>query len=394
MNITQAREKGFIIGILGLVLIEFFTTMYLQIADLQSTRVVGYYKLFLLAFLIGGINIKKVPKAIIVWSTLFFVMFTLNQCLNPLYLNYSSIKNSFLNGGIYYFIKYTYFIFAVAAFYSLEDKTKVAKSILNLVEILILINSLFVLIGLFSNIELFRSYPYSDRFGYNGLFNKTNEVSFLYIIILANGYYKFLKNGKVNWLRLIYITLISALLGTKTVWLFISMAGLFHILVQSKIRKKVKYIIIGSLFLAFTFIDKILTFLFSMSPFWNQFLEKHSIVSLVFSLRDQALIRNMEYISENWDLINFFIGGAFYTQYYRLTEMDGPDLFLFFGTIGTVVYFMIFGMIFMKKNNLILNGLIIIILICGLFGGALLMSSLCMILMFLVSFNLNKKYKD
>lgn len=133
-------------------------------------------------------------------------------------------------------------------------------------------------------------------------------------------------------------------------------------------------------------------FLFDLFPFWDKLQQKHGLLTLLLSKRDILLYSALDYVTNNWNILNYLIGGAYYSDSFAITQMDGPDLFIFFGLLGTIIYGLMFYIIFFKKN-IIINGLTIIILICGFLAGALLMSPMSMIFLFLVNYTLFKTNK-
>jgi hypothetical protein len=133
--------------------------------------------------------------------------------------------------------------------------------------------------------------------------------------------------------------------------------------------------------------------LFNLFPFWDKLQEEYGLLTLLLSKRDILLNHAIGYVNENWTIINYLIGGPYYSKNFILSQMDGPDLFLFFGLLGTIIYGIICYNIFFKKNKII-NGLTIIIIICGMLAGALLMSPVSMIFLFLVTFTLYNTEKQ
>ncbi|WP_377716137.1 hypothetical protein [Pseudofulvibacter geojedonensis] len=285
-------------------------------------------------------------------------------------------------GSIYYLIRYLYILVFVAFFLNLKDK-KIADNLLNIFKYVLVVNSIFILFGVLTEFKILTSYPRSlERFGSDGLFNKVNEVSHLYNILIANLYYNYIKSKKDLWL-LLYIVVISTFLGTKTVLLFLSLLLIFHLTVIAK-RKKIFRIIlcfIGVVFILF--FDKIMSFVFNLSPFWKELTVKYDIFTLLFSKRDLLFIKVLEYFDTYWNKVNFLIGGSFYSRNFIFTQMDIVDVFIFFGGIGTIVYILFIIRYFSSNVNRFAIIIFSFVFFCGLLSGALFLSVLSMIYLYL-----------
>jgi len=276
--------------------------------------------------------------------------------------------------------------------YSRKDKSVIVSKSFKFIEFLLLINAALMVIGFLFDLEIFKSYVKSSRFGYDGIFNKVNEVSNIYSIYLVYLYQCVFITKTRHWGFFMVMVLICLLLGTKTILLLYCLLFVYHFFFVVKSSKPLKITILVLVFGFISFFEKIIICLFDLFPFWDHLQEKYGLLTLLFSKRDILFYNTMTYINSNWNEINYFIGGGFYSKSFAISQMDGPDLFLFFGIVGTFIYLYIFSIIFLKKNNTVLNGLILIVLICGFFGGGLLNSGMSMILLFLVSTVLNEKY--
>ncbi len=377
--------------ILALFLVEFIATLLLQFGEPSKTRLVGVYKFFFQVVILLSIDYKNLNKKILYLFITLTLIFSLNQLLNPIFNK--DFNWLFLKGSIYYYDRYIYVILFALMIYSRQDSDRIINKTLKIAEYILVANLALIIIGLLFKIDFFKSYPRSIRFGYDGLFNKVNEVTFIYSIYLIYLYYKSFIIKSRKWIFFIIVSIISLLIGTKVMLLFLALLFVFHFVVVYKKNKGLKVIAIGLILGFIIFFQKITYFVLELFPFWNKLKEEYGLMTLLLSKRDFLFYQSIDYMSANWRFINYFIGGAFYSNSFAISQMDGPDLFLFFGGIGTLVYLSLFVVIFMKKNNIIINGLILIILICGLLGGALLMSPLSMVLLFIVSYSLNKMHK-
>lgn len=383
-NNKHSKENLFVFFVVGLFLIEFITTFYTYFLELKTVRIVGVYKLVFQCFLLTIISYRKASKYIYLPLLLLIGFFIANQIINPIILE--NFEFQVFRGSIYYLDRFIFiFIFILAYTTTIKD-IQIVKKTVKYIELILFINTFIIIFGVVSDIEFFDSYPGSRaRFGSDGLFNKVNEVSFIYMIYITHLYIKFLKN-KSKFILLIFIALCSLLLGTKTIFLFLFLLLIFHFVYFLGIKRKwIRFISLGILLITIVFFKEITYSYFHLFPFWKDLSEQHDLITLLFSKRDLLFLNNVEYVNASWQGINYFIGGPFYTDKFRLTQMDGPDLYLFFGLIGLFVYFYLCSKLFLERKNIIKNSLILIVFICGLFSGALLMSVVSLIYLYLVS---------
>jgi len=382
------NENFFVFFIVGLFFIEFFTTIFTYFLELRTVRIVGVYKLIFQCFLILTISYRKIPKLISFLTLSLILIFCINQLYNPILSKTSTAQ--ILTGSIYYFDRYFFIFIFIIAFKTNNINNGTIKKILKYIKYILFINAIIIIFGALTGIDFFTSYPHSlSRFGSDGLFNKVNEVSFIYMIFITHLYLEFLKD-KSKLPLLLFIIISTLFIGTKTIFLFLFLFLAFHFVFvlgkQSKWFSAVSLILI--VFLT-AFYKPIAELYFDIFPFWHELSEKHNLITLLLSKRDILFYNNLEYIKSTWEVVNYFIGGPYYTEEFKITQMDGPDLYLFFGFLGTLVYFYMFSKFFLNRKEKIRNALVIIILFCGLLSGALLFSVLSLIYLFLVIVPLN-----
>lgn len=378
-------QHHIIIGALALIfIIEFIATFLLNILNFESTRVTGYYKIGLQLFFLSTIFFNKILLKIIYSIAILASLVCVNQLiLNPIF--FENLNFNFLKGSLYYFNKYIYVFIFIVAFYSWKHKDIIVNYTMSIIEKLLIINSFFILMGFFFEISFFKSYhPDSIRFGYDGFFNKVNEVSYLYMIFLLNLYHSAIKKHKRKFL-FGYIIFISLLLGTKVIILFLGLLSLFHLLVVIKLHKRYKILLSTLILIVLVFIKTILNFLFNLFPFWEKLNDEYSLITLLSSKRNLLVLDNIEYFKNNWTWLNYFIGGSFYTENFAFCQMDFFDPFMIFGATGVIIYMFLIKKYFFDKRNTIKNGLLIIIFICGTFAGGLLLSTMSMVYLFFTS---------
>lgn len=388
--ISRYRNNFVITLIICLFIIELAPTLLRFQGYFATTRIVGIYKIIFQLAILFLIDYRKLNKRLAYLIIMLSSIFTLGLVLNPL------LKTEFnwllLKGSIYYFDRYIFIFLFALMIYSRKDKSIIISKSLKYIEYILIANAVLMVLGFLFDLKIFESYITSSRFGYDGIFNKVNEVSCIYSIYLIYLYYCVFITKTKHWSLLLTIALISLLLGTKTILLLFSLLFVFHFFFVIKNNKPLKIIVLVLLSAFIYFFEKIINFLFGLFPFWDQLQKKYGLLTLLLSKRDILLNDTINYVSQKWNGINYIIGGGYYTKSFAISQMDGPDLFFFFGGLGVIIYFLMFGMVFLKKNNTILNGLIIIVLISGLLSGGLLMSGMSMVLLFLVSCIFDKNF--
>ena len=304
-------------------------------------------------------------------------------------LFFDSINFQLLEGSIYFFDKYIYIFIFILAFCSWKDRIQILNKSINIIEKILIVNALFIIFGFLFELDFLKSYPGSQRFGYDGLFTNRNQLSSLYLIFIARVYFDFLQNSS-KFKLLLFLIFVSLLIGTKIILLFLFLILVYHFCFILK-RKVIYRVLIGCLvFSLFIYFKSIANYLFNLFPFWENIGESLSLRSMLFSTRDLVLIQSIDYIKENWTVLNYFIGGSFYTKSFRLIEMDFFAPIMIFGILGFIGYMILIKQYFFERNNFITNSIILIIVICGFLGGGLFVSTPAMIYLYLMSQSMKK----
>lgn len=274
----------------------------------------------------------------------------------------------------YYFIKYTFLFFLFPIINAL-DNTKMNK-IVNVLLWIAKINIIFIVIGFLFKVDVFKSYPYTARYGYNGILPIQGAGSYFYIFMLSVVYYRyyvaykmFKKASKKTYIDMIIIVLGSLLVGTKAIFLFILL--LFFIDVYFRLKQKI--ILISTLVVSgivfFLFCDAIVLAMLKFLNLHESLYIDNSLLTFLTSKRDILFHDAMNYISENWNIVNYFIGGIDFNTI--RVEFEIVDIFLFFGVIGIIIYALFFKNVFFQKNQIIYNLILSAILIISFLSGNL-----------------------
>lgn len=330
----------------------------------------------------------KIYKKAYAKSLIFIlILFVLTYVLNNFLLQNTNFSVN-VKANLDYLIKVSMLPYMLIPFL-LIDKTTTRLGI-NLVLILFWINAVAILIGVIFKIETLETYYHDVRFGYKGLYNRSTYVSYLFVFVILYYYYNWRK--RLNGALLIYLLFccfISVFVGTKRIYLFLILLGVFHF-IDAKLYKK-------KLFWVFIVISTILSVvnivaigLFLKSTFDKLFLvyENHGVLSAITSYRSNLLIRYYnEHIVNNWSFLNYIFGGPYFQT--TRPEMDFIDLYLILGFTGVFSYIYIarkFLFNFSTKNNALLFLFVMLILFTFTSSGTIFSGNFALLLIVFKSY--------
>lgn len=265
-----------------------------------------------------AINLKK--KKIVFHIILLVSLFITAQL---------TIKPNFDLIIISNFIKY---LFPIVLFWSLKNND--SEKTFKIYEWLLVFNSILIVAGFVFEINIFNTYR-GSRFGYNGLLVTSATSTYFYIIALAYLYFKHKKRIFKAWLT--YLIIISmVLLGTKSVFLaFVFFLGVF---IVSNYSKKIAFIGI-SLLIVFCF--TVFLNVFFGDNFFGRITTEKGVLTSLLSYRNELFFnRTLPYINENWNFVNYLIGGI--NNISTRSQMGFIDIFYFFGIIGGFYYLFLY----------------------------------------------------
>jgi hypothetical protein len=268
----------------------------------------------------------------------------------------------------------------------------IISEVLKLVQTIALINIIFMLAGLLFDVELFQSYPYSERFGVNGIFARTSEASFIYIFCIILSYFELNRKDKGISIKFITYLTASLLIGTKAILLFLALLVFIHFTYKvSKNTKALFYSVIATfVILSIKFYNQMIDFIFAKTPFWERVYMDYGILGVITSTRNRNFTSSMEYIKDNWNWINYLFGG--YDFLNKRPEMEFVDIFLFFGFFGLLVYLWAINHFFLKEiKDKIKFSILVEFLIVVTFVGNFFSSVLIGMIFYLISFKLKDK---
>lgn len=288
------------------------------------------------AVIFGSFFFRRIPKSLQSIYGLLFVLFSIFL-----------LNNVYYGTDFNYFFKYSCFLFFAPLFFFNVDDVLWKKNVVNTMKCLAYINLFFIIYGLLTDVQLYKTY-YS-RFGYNGLLLTAMQSTYFYIssIVLAI---------KMKDKTFLLVSIISSLfVGTKILFGFLLFAGFY--LAFSEIKKpKTRVRVLISLTSIFTAIS----LMFFNQKTFKEIIETEGFLTALSSTRNNLLISTWNSLSE----INFnMITGGVKLKDFRV-EMELIDVLMYFGIIGAVVFFFFFKLL---KNNFVKNELSLFYFIVILF---------------------------
>jgi hypothetical protein len=275
------------------------------------------------------------------------------------------------------FLDWSYFFFKAIFFFMLviifkDYKKEFFEKTLNALHVIAKINLLFMIIGMVFDINIFKSYPNSERFGFNGLIPEPGISSYFYILLAIVFYIKFIYEKSTS-VDLILMLSAILLLGTKSGILFIFILLLVHVLNLFKNSISRIIFLVPLITLFFFLKDKIISIAINSYSFGPSIYNKYGLITFITSKRDLLLKEAIIYIQDHWNILNYIVGGV-NLRLYRV-EFEFVDIFLFSGITGLTIYFLFIKNIFFnKKQYWVYNILLLSVLLISSLGGNLFLS--------------------
>ncbi len=271
--------------------------------------------------------------------SIWFVLFLGGQLLYSTQINFTYNFSE----NITHFNKYLFVFIAYFAFYRIENFEQPFKKVLKIMENLLLLNSIFIIVGFILKIILFTTYlkngAYAWRFGYSGIVPVQNEATMFMFLVVSYFYHRHFIAGVKSWK--FYCVLLSALLlGTKGIYIFLIFLFLFHFFQKlSAQKRKLAFVLV------LIAIAGIYYFLQTKSAqvlleYYLSRQKRNCFIPMLLSNRNTFFELKFLGTVKDWTPFNFLIGGQDRTVF--LMEMDFFDAFLFLGVIGSVVLFILY----------------------------------------------------
>jgi O-antigen ligase len=385
MNILKAKaiefikSNGFLMGALVLILSNFITKYLLFVRPISnvvypSTMVKFAFILIVLLLFVKNHLKTKISIAV---AVLFF-LFLIN-----LIDDYKLFTKQLVIENIHYFLKHIFLFLLIPVIYSL-GKNSILKTI-NWLVVIGVANVGLMFLGFIFDINLFKSYPNTARFGYNGVLPIQGVGTFFYAFLILISFFKAYqeKNNRTLWTYFLIILIGSILLGTKASYLFtmLFLIGLLFLYIKNKVLIFTFFIAVG-LFIA-VFFKKIIMKMIALQNIGKDIYEEKGVFTFLMSKRDLLFQKALAHINKEWTVVNYFVGGLNFKSI--RVELELIDIFLFFGILGVIVYCWMIKSFFYIKGNPLYNYFLALVLFISMLTGNL-FSSITNTLFFVIAF--------
>lgn len=379
MNLFRYLIKNKELCLILLLVIFNFATKYLIYETNYDHKFYpsAYYKAFLFVIVLVAFFKQNLKE-----QTGIFVLILLFAFCLDLVFSFKDYDQHYFVNRSYYLIKHLFFLLLIPIILHLDKK--VLAKLIDAIIILARINLILVIIGLIFQLNIFKSYPNSLRFGYNGLLPIQGAGSFFYVFIITLLYFRVnqsIRNKTLTQFQiveLIVFVVSSLIIGTKSIYLFVSFVFMIDLVFRLN-RKKELALMLSTLLVVFLFFkEKIIYKIQGLQNLKHDIYGDYGFLTFVTSKRDLLLKKAFNFISENWSLNNYIAGGIDF-RVHRV-EFEIVDVFLFFGILGVIAYYMVFKKFFVikyvkkDKMRMLYNALLISTLFIGVLSGNLVSS--------------------
>lgn len=380
----ERRTKALLPWLLALlVILGFFTKLMKKQFGLTEHII---YPSTLIKILIFGLFfmflITQQKRKHLLWLVVLVTIFSLG------------LLSDSLNGfPIFYYDRLNYlskYIFALVAFWNFNNlfSNPITKTMIEMLKKIGVVNAIFLVLGILLQIEIFSTYPFSSRHGYDGIISLQGEATFFYMFLISVTYIEWIQKKEESWKLIIFV--ISALLaGTKALLLFVFLLTLIHILFVCK-DKILKLSTILTLIAGLFFSNFLMKFIVKIFPYAQNLIAEHGLMAFVTSERNLLFLEAKGFISNNWSTMNYLFGGINYSEH--RVEFEPVDVFLFFGSVG-IILFLSWLFSLYKKTSLLFKILYSIILLVGFLSGSL-FTSILNALLFAICISYLKQIMD
>lgn len=293
-----------------------------------SALIKGGFIIVALVYSLYSLNTFR--KQLLLFLTgMTFAFFVGQYTFNDLTLGEHILKNTI------YFGRYVFVFILVLVF--VEKRMLVTnKAVYTVYEKIVVLNSILIVLGLVFDIALFRTYFY--RFGYNGLFMAPSISTFFYALALTYFLNHYLLYKK-KLAELILVSIVCFLTGTKALVLFFCLSAFYWAWIHQWYLKKWLYVALTLMgILIFVFKKTIYDFLYIGFKGNFELYEQDGLITALTSFRNLKLKENfLPLMEEKWGIWNYIFGGTDFVKY--RVEFEVFDVILFFGILGSVVYF-------------------------------------------------------
>ena len=275
-------------------------------------------------------------------------------------------------------------LFILACFAQKNHLIIIQKNV-KIIKVAALVNLPFIILGIITNSNILKSYPNSDRFGFNGFLTSSSSASYFYIALMIILYFQYIKLKKRKYLLVLLIQVFASLLmGTKTIWFFLILLSFIHfcVIINKNYRRFFQTLTTLLLVLTLIFWNKTKMFIVGLFSFGEEIYNEHGFISVILSTRDLYLKETLTHVIENGTILNILFGGI-NVKIIRV-EFEFVNMFYFFGVFGTIIYFLFLKEAFYRENRSLLKILLFFaFMITGALSGGLFYSVSSSVLLYI-----------
>ena len=333
----------FFIGDVSRKIAVYYNLEFNRYTAVFKTIVVLVYVVFICFFFKEYNKFKVVRKFILLFLSLVIVFI-----FGQITLKTSRSLLEGINGNVLFLSRLLYWPLTLTAFFPLITSKKYKNNHLSFFTFLFILNVFLILIGFFFDINLFKTYMNSTRFGFMGIYNTSNQISYYFILFVLYYYYKAF--FKLENILMFYLVLLSSFfIGTKKVYFFLMILFVYHFL-KFKLYKKKEFYVVFSILTsnALFFSSTLKTFFISKFSIFIDIYYDSGLLTSITSLRDRLLIKTYHETVSSWRLPNYFIGGPSFSEI--RSEFGIIDLYVFFGFFGIYAYYYYFVVYYRCTN--------------------------------------------
>lgn len=275
---------------------------------------------------------KKIPRYVFLCWGGMVSLFLINEIRFALSFSDYNIIESFTKTQGYYTAKFTMPLLFWGVWSKLKDANNFGLIFSAQLQKFLVVNAIFVIIGAVFDVTCLESYPLSGRWGYSGLLW---HLSFHCIIYGVFSLY-LLAQKKKQWGSIVLFGLVLLLLGQKAGLLYFLLIFTFSVVRNRYLQKG----IIASCIVLISTAQVWLSYIVTLSTFWESVYNKHGVWGVVLSRRNGNVQNIWDKVGDKLSVIDIIIGGV--VRFPSRVEMMPFDILVYFGILGLLLSALLF----------------------------------------------------
>lgn len=238
--------------------------------------------------------------------------------------------------------------FVFLMFYYLKSlDLKQVNKLFSFFKVLCLIVYITVFLGAVFSIKLFETYI-GSRFGFSSIFFPSSYGSYFIIISILIFYFynRYIQN--IPNVYIVVASLAGVFTGTKSSYLFLLLFWTYIFFQDRYYKNKWVWTLLALVFInLLIFKEKLQIVLEQKFVVLYDSYKNNDFVTFALSYRDVSAHKAELFIQENWFFLNYLFGGVDRRQ--LLVEISLVDLFLNFGLVGALLFFIAYNKLILAK---------------------------------------------